>query len=99
MANGNVRKTGKDYRNEHKELTGKLNSLKAKVSARLLELCKQYPDVVLPDNCAGILKSKDIANKLIIDDIKVEYLILYIETIETELANRHPHKQTQIQGF
>ena len=94
-----ARKTGKDYRKELQDLDTKRRSLNAIVSKRLLELATAHPEVNLPTSRAGEFKAGDIANKWIIDDLKLDYAILYIETIEQYLADKHPHKQTTIEGF
>jgi len=91
-----LNKTGKDYRKELEDLDVKRRSLNAKVNARLLELATKYPDVELPTSRAGGLKSSEIANKWIIEDLKLNYAIEYIETIEKHLADLHPHKQVKI---
>jgi ABC-type Zn uptake system ZnuABC Zn-binding protein ZnuA len=96
MAKEKLKKTGKDYRKELSDLDGKRRSLNAKVNARLLELVTKYPDVELPTSRAGGLKANEIAHPWIIDELKLDYAIQYIETIEKYLADLHPHKQTTI---
>lgn len=90
------RKTGKDYRNELKELDGKRSSLKTATSKRLLELVGANPEVNLPTSRAGGLKAIDIDHEWIIDELNLDTIIQYIETIEKYLADKHPHQQTKI---
>lgn len=89
-------KTGKEYRKELDEIERSERKLRAVVSERLLELATKYPDVTLPSGLAWEVKSKDVANKYIIMDLKLSYMIMYIETIEKTLEEQHPHKQLKI---
>jgi hypothetical protein len=73
-----------------------MNSLKAMVSARLLELCKQHPDALIVFRGEGAIKAQDVGDT---NHISLVIQITCIEGIETWLTNQHPHKQTQIQGF
>jgi len=99
MAKQNVRKTGKDYRNELVELTAKQNTLKVQVSARLLELCKLHPDAIISTMGDTDIKAKSIGSPQYISTIEVVAQIMCIEKIEAWLLEQHPHKQTRIQGF
>lgn len=99
MAKQNVRKTGKDYRKEFVELTGKQDRLKFQVSARLLELCKLHPDAVITTMGDTDIKAKSIGSPQYISTIEVVAQIMCIEKIEAWLLEQHPHKQTTIQGF
>lgn len=90
------RKTGKDYRNELDSLQRQEAKLKLTVNQRLLELVQAHPDIELPTSRAGGLKAEDVNHKWIIEDLNIDAVIEYIQAIETELANRHPHKQISI---
>jgi hypothetical protein len=93
------RKTGKDYTKELQDLSDKRRRLKAVTAERLFELATEYPNVKLPTSRAGGLKCREISNKLYIDELNLDYIILYIRTIEDYIASQHPHKQTKIEGF
>jgi hypothetical protein len=93
--NSNVRMTGKDYRNEYKYLIGKQDSLKAKVSARLLELCKQYPDAIITTMGDTDIKAKSIIIQYI-NTIETVSQIMCIERIEKWLADQSPVKQGKL---
>ena len=49
MAVEKVRKMGKDFRREYKELTNSLESLKIHVDSRLRTLINLYPNAVIND--------------------------------------------------
>jgi hypothetical protein len=89
--------TGKDYKKLLVELNNKRRDLNLATGQRLLELANKYPNVDLPCSRAGGLKCHNIANKWIIDDLNLEYIIEYIVAIEKHLADKHPHKQTKIE--
>ena len=91
------RMTGKNYKKELSDLDTKTRSLEGKVNVRLLELTTAYPDVDLPCSRAGGLKCKEIAHKWIIEETTLSAKIEYIEAIEKYIADKHPHKQTNIE--
>ena len=85
-----ARKRAKDYRKEFHELNKELNALEARIRKRLETLCKEHPEVKTRD----VTFAEDIAEH--VHRLSVDGVLLYIERIEKELADRHPHKQTTI---
>ena len=85
------RKTAKDYRDELEDLITKKEALEARIIKRAKELCKEYPVVNFPN---GIM-SGDCVNIY----LSVDASLSIIEAIEADLANKHPPKQTKIEGF
>ncbi len=90
------RMTGKDYAKEFQDLESKRRSLKAITSKRLYELVIRYPNVDLPCSRAGGLKSGEISSEWLIDDMNIDSIIKYIVAIEKYIADKYPHKQTEI---
>lgn len=88
--------TGKDYKKEYKDLLEKKSSLQARVSARLLELCKQYPDAVITKKEDTEIKAKSIGYSNYINTIELVAQIMCIEKIEDWLANQSPYKQGKL---
>lgn len=96
-----ARKTYIDYKNELTELQLKEVALENRINKRALELCKANPDIVVLKDCLGgsysmtadrYAKNLDMG----IISVSVETSLEVIRSIETELAVRHPHKQTEI---
>jgi hypothetical protein len=93
------RKTLKDYRNEFKELRASQRALEARLRKRATELCEQNPKIVIganfgnPNQKEMLVFSKEYIGKM--DNIGIDSVFSIIEIIETELANKHPHKQTE----
>jgi len=92
----NIRKTGKDYTKEYKDLLEKRSSLQAKVSVRLLELCKQHPDAIISRMGDTDIKAKSIGSPQYISTIELVAQIMCIEKIEDWLANQSPYKQGKL---
>lgn len=89
--------TGKEYKKKYDDLKQQMQSLETKIINRAMTLCKKYPDIVLEKTTDfNIFKIYhfQLTQKLTIED----YLNI-IDIIETELHNRHPHKQLKIEGF
>jgi len=91
-----ARKTGNDYKNEYRMLLGKQDALSARVSARLLQLCKQHPDAVITQMGDTDIKAKSIASENYIKSIELSARILCIEAIENWLASQHPFQQGKL---
>lgn len=97
MAKQNVQKSGKDYRKELNAIKAERKALEARIIARAKELCKQCPDIwiLLSGHCNGNLTGDFVK----VTKLHVVTALGLIEIIEKELADKHPHKQTRIQGF
>lgn len=97
------RLTAKDYRKQLKDLEKQQIALKNRIKDRANKLCEKYPDIQvgyrLDDNNANkpFYSGEYIGFRITIAEI--EDVLQIIETIEKELANRHPHKQGTIEGF
>ncbi len=79
-----ARKTAKDYRRELSTLDKEKKALENRIRKRAFDLCETNPDL-------AILSEAKI--------LPIESYLSIIEAIEKELAKRHPHKQTTIEGF
>ncbi len=88
------RMTANDYRIELKRVNDLQMSVKNNITKRLLELCKQYPDVEVENG----VKSKYYVDvqQFINEMFSTNRQIDFIQTIEQWIANQHPHKQTRM---
>lgn len=82
-----ARTTGKQYREEYENLLIKQQALKARISARLLQLSKLHPEAVIAEHEHTKIKAKSIANANYIASIEIDTQLAYIEAIEQWLAN------------
>ena len=91
-----ARKSGKELRNDYKELLNKTKSLQKHIIKRAQELAKQYPQVQYSN-----LTLRD-GEKLTIgyyhDNFRItpKVGLEIIECVEEYIANQHPHKQTRM---
>lgn len=85
---------GKDYLKKYNSLTKEMESLKAKVAERFLDLCTRYPDapVIVSENNT-IIKAKGLADKSSISRIPFDDQLKYITTIENWISNLEPYVQ------
>ncbi len=90
-----ARKTAKEYKKELEKISNEKQALEARIVKRAKDLCKQYPDISISERFALITTGQ----YLDIENLHVLTALALIEVIEEELANRHPHKQTRIEGF
>lgn len=90
--NSNARITGNDYRKEYKDLQSRLDSLQAKITARLLELCRQHPDADVVDG----VKAGEIGDKSYLRGIETIVQITCIENIESWLEDQSSIKQGKL---
>jgi hypothetical protein len=86
-----ARKTAKDYRKEYKEVTNQVTALESRIRARLEFLCITYPNVPT----GAITTAKDIEESGI-HKLNIDGVLMYIERIETELAKKDKHTQTEL---
>ncbi len=88
------RMTSNDYRIELKRLTDSIKSVENNITKRLIELCKQYPDVEIEHQ----VKSSHIINvqQFINEMYSIKRQLDYIQVIEKWLADQHSHKQTKM---
>lgn len=96
MAKQNVRKTAEDYKKELQDLKEQRKALEARIVARAKELCKQCPDIWVTYASANGIPTSSFVN---MKGLHVNTALSLIKIIEKELADKHPHKQTRIQGF
>jgi hypothetical protein len=105
MSKDKLRPTAQEYLQQMKELQNQMFKLDMIVVTRLYTLCASHPQVpiqvLIDDNDTFEIKAKSLipANrgKGIIKDLPYEVRIQYIETIEKWLADKHPHKQKEIE--
>lgn len=109
MAKDKLRPTAKEYLQQMRDLQNQMLKLDMIVTTRLYTLCASHPQapiqVLLDDNAPQFgtveIKAKSLipANrgKGFIKDLPYEVRIQYIETIEKWLADKHPHKQKEIE--
>lgn len=88
------RKTAKDYRKELDDIKQEKIALENRIRARAKELCKKYPEIwVLLSGHCNANKTADFIKS---EKLHVVTALSLIEVIEKELADKHPHKQTEI---
>jgi len=90
-----ARKTAKDYRKEYNDICKQRDAFEARIIKRAKELCKLYPDIVVAEDARKIhdTVTGDYVN---IENLYTITALSLIEIVETELANKHPHKQMVI---
>lgn len=84
------RMTSKDYRKELEDLLTQEKALKNRIVKRANDLLKKYPDVPI-----GMYTLKDYT----FEGYGISDSLFIIEAVEKYLADKHPHKQTKIEGF
>jgi len=82
-----VRKTGKDYRKEWREIQRSQKSLKAHVQQRLTDLVRKYPEMPLPD----------VVRNEWFDGMSAYGMIGYIEKIEEWSEERQGVRQLKME--
>ncbi len=93
------RLSAQDLRKKHDDLNQKVEALEARIKARLNELVKAHPDVIVAyqaDAERTPLKAKSLESKGYIDDMGATSCLIYIERIEKYLAEQHPHQQQEL---
>ena len=88
------RMTANDYAKELHKLKLDQMALEKRIRARAKELCTQCPDIMIEQSC--YVNSHKAKEFVIDDEIRIDYVLKIIETIEADLAKKHPHKQTTI---
>lgn len=91
-----MRQTGKDLRKDYNDATDKLKTVKSRINNRLVELCRNNPDIIVgltPDLDNTPIKAKTIGDIRHIETISIEAVLKYIDTIEKELANKEKYIQ------
>lgn len=98
------RMTAKDYKKEYEDLQVNLGVMEKRIQLRFLTLCKRHPDVVL-------YRINDITQKVLDEPVlsgvfasayrqvarlDTNAMIKFIGIIEKYLADKHPHKQIEI---
>lgn len=96
-------RTSKEYREKIKELETELTNLYRRMRRRAIDLINANPEVRipvvhtnLPSFYAGAY-AKDYKNEL--HNCNLETILHIMETIEKDIADKHPHKQIRIEGF
>lgn len=89
------RMTANDYAKELHKLELNRIAIKNRMIIRAKELCEQNPDILI--QLPEFINSYKAEKYEITKDTNIDTLFVIIETIETELASRHPHKQTKIE--
>jgi hypothetical protein len=87
------RKTAKDYKRELEEISKEKAALEARIIARAKELCKQQPEIWVTYASANGIQTGDFVK---ITNLHILTALSLIEIIEKELADKHPHKQTEM---
>jgi hypothetical protein len=89
------RLTAKEYKKELRNLRRQQNALKANIIVRAKELAKENPDVMIQLSC--FINSYEASHLQFTKDTDVDTALKIIETIEEDLAKKHPHKQKEIE--
>jgi hypothetical protein len=77
-----ARFTADDYQKQLKDLQKQQTALENRIRARAIELCRKNPDLATVNET---------------DVLSTGTYLAIIKAIETELAKKHPHKQTAIE--
>lgn len=109
MAKDKLRPNAQEYLQQMRDLQNEMFKLDMIVVTRLYTLCASHPQapiqVLLDDNAPQFgtveIKAKSLIpatmGKRIINDLSFETRIQYIEAIEKYVANKHQHKQLDIE--
>jgi hypothetical protein len=92
-------KTAHDYMTEYTDLKASIAVLESKISRRLIDLCKQHPDVPVArkaDIGGTIIMAKTVGNPNYINSLAITDRISYIHIIEKWLEEQNPVKQMEI---
>lgn len=77
-----------DYLKQYSKTTKKLESIKAKVAERFLELCTRFPEAPIATGDENtIIKAKGLADKDYIKRLSFDDQIMYIRAIEEWIEN------------
>jgi hypothetical protein len=87
--------TANDYAKELHKLKLDQMAVEKRIIVRAKELCEQNPDVIIQLPC--FINSYKASDMKLEKDIDVYTVLKIIETIEVDLAKKHPHKQTTIE--
>jgi hypothetical protein len=89
-----ARTTGKQYREKHKDLKLQMHGLESRIINRALALCQDHPDIMVGKiTDARYFRTYHFEQP---QSLTLDNYLDVIDAIETELNNRHPHKQTSI---
>lgn len=88
-----MKKTANEYKKEYAILKIKLESLKAHVADRLLNLVNRFPQTSITMKDGTIGNAKLINTYNAINLINLDTQILNIQEIETHIENLSPYKQ------
>ena len=93
------RKTVKEWRKAWRDSIAKTQKIENEIKLRLKELCTAHPDIVVGTQANA--ERTPITTKSIIDLSPVEGMdtsttLAFIEIIEKELADAHPHQQLNL---
>lgn len=92
-----ARTTGKQYRKQHNDLRLEMRGLESRIINRAIALCEDYPDIMVGKiTDAKYFRTYHFEQP---QSLTIENYMDVIDKIETELNNRHPHKQISIEGF
>jgi hypothetical protein len=94
-----MRSTSKQYKKELRKLSMEKFALENRIKARATDLIERFPDVVIVENYMGSEGNLTAKNCQDLDQYRIDRILDFIEIIETDIANKHPHKQTRIEGF
>ena len=87
-----ARKTANDYQKEYTDKVSKLKGLEARIKARAIELCEEFPTAEI-NNVGNSAKDFLDLNSLLGDLDTVVYIQI-IRKIEEDNAKNFPHVQT-----
>ena len=89
------RKTSKDYRKEHSDLTAKVEALEARIKKRCVDMCNKFPDADVGTD-EGIVTAKDFLDILQHVDVDTETHLHVMSKIEEDNERKSNIKQTEI---
>jgi len=93
------RKSVQDYRKAWRDSIAKKQKIETDIKARLKDICTTHPEIIVgtkADEHRTPIKAKSIADLTYIEGMDTSTALAFIEIIEKELADAHPHQQTKI---
>lgn len=90
------RKTANEYREEYASLQQKLEAIDIRISRRLSELVKKFPDAIIAQEGSTMIRAKSLADERYVATLTVMSRINFIAAIEKWNLEQQCIVQTEI---
>lgn len=90
------RKTANDYREEYASLQQKLEAIDIRISRRLSELVKKFPDAIIAQEGSTMIRAKSLSDERYVATLTVMSRINFIAAIEKWNYEQQGIVQTEI---